>query len=158
MHPGPIWTGVLPLLFKICRSAISGATAAVVVAVVDACPCFGRMAVAVAPGGQGQPVGDDIDGGGALRADGLHSALQNQADRQRHGAGDKGGDNELAQRHAAQGLPARGELQQRMRNPEITYVAGGHLSTVLKADDYACVIRAFLMEYMPRHAVSDRNS
>ena len=128
------------------------------VTVVDARPRFGRVAVVIALGGQGQPAGCDIDGGGALRADGLHPALQNQADRQRHGAGDKDGDNELAHRHAAQGLPASGELQQRMRNPEITYVAGGRLSTVLKADDYACVICAFLMEYMPRHAVSDRNS
>ena len=32
-----------------------------------------------------------------------------------------------------------------MHEPEITYVSGGHLSTVLKADDYIHAIRAFLL-------------
>lgn len=31
-----------------------------------------------------------------------------------------------------------------MHEPQISYVSGGHLSTVLKADDYIKVIRDFL--------------
>ena len=31
-----------------------------------------------------------------------------------------------------------------MHNPQIAYVSGGHLSTVLKPDDYIHTIRAFL--------------
>lgn len=31
-----------------------------------------------------------------------------------------------------------------MHNPEVKYVSGGHLSTILKADDYIQVIRSFL--------------
>ncbi len=32
-----------------------------------------------------------------------------------------------------------------MHEPEIAYVSGGHLSTVLKAEDYIRTIRAFLL-------------
>ena len=32
-----------------------------------------------------------------------------------------------------------------MHEPEIAYVSGGHLSTVVKADDYIRTIRAFLL-------------
>lgn len=31
-----------------------------------------------------------------------------------------------------------------MHNPEIKYISGGHLSTILKADDYIQMIREFL--------------
>lgn len=31
-----------------------------------------------------------------------------------------------------------------MHNPQISYVSGGHLSTLLRADDYIRTIRAFL--------------
>ena len=33
-----------------------------------------------------------------------------------------------------------------MHNPEVKYVTGGHLSTILKADDYIQVIREFLQK------------
>ena len=33
-----------------------------------------------------------------------------------------------------------------MHNPKIGYVSGGHLSTVLKADDYIKTIREFLVK------------
>ena len=33
-----------------------------------------------------------------------------------------------------------------MHNPEVKYVTGGHLSTILKADDYIKVIREFLQK------------
>ena len=33
-----------------------------------------------------------------------------------------------------------------MHNPEVKYVSGGHLSTILKADDYIKVIRKFLQK------------
>ena len=36
------------------------------------------------------------------------------------------------------------DLKKLMHNPEVSYVSGGHLSTVLKADDYTQTIRAFL--------------
>ena len=36
------------------------------------------------------------------------------------------------------------DLIQLMHNPQISYVSGGHLSTVLKADDYIHTIRGFL--------------
>lgn len=36
------------------------------------------------------------------------------------------------------------DLIRLMHNPEISYVSGGHLSTVLKTDDYIRTIRAFL--------------
>lgn len=36
------------------------------------------------------------------------------------------------------------DLKKLMHNPEVAYVSGGHLSTVLKADDYIQTIRAFL--------------
>ncbi len=36
------------------------------------------------------------------------------------------------------------DLIQLMHHPQITYVSGGHLSTVLKTEDYIRVIRAFL--------------
>ena len=36
------------------------------------------------------------------------------------------------------------DLIRLMHDPEISYVSGGHLSTVLKAEDYTRVIRAFL--------------
>lgn len=36
------------------------------------------------------------------------------------------------------------DLIQLMHNPEIKYVSGGHLSTVLKVDDYVRTIRGFL--------------
>ncbi|MCI6021211.1 MAG: alpha/beta hydrolase [Clostridia bacterium] len=43
-----------------------------------------------------------------------------------------------------------GEMQQNliklMHNPEIKYVSGGHLSTVLKVDDYVQAIRGFLQK------------
>ena len=35
-----------------------------------------------------------------------------------------------------------------MHNPEIQYVSGGHLATVLKVDDYVQVMRNFLMKIM----------
>ena len=35
-------------------------------------------------------------------------------------------------------------LKKLMHDPEVAYVSGGHLSTVLKADDYIQTIRAFL--------------
>ena len=47
-----------------------------------------------------------------------------------------------------------GEMQQNlirlMHGPEITYVAGGHLSTVLKTEDYVRVIREFLEKLRAR--------
>lgn len=36
------------------------------------------------------------------------------------------------------------DLKKLMHNPEVAYVSGGHLSTVLRADDYIQTIRAFL--------------
>lgn len=36
------------------------------------------------------------------------------------------------------------DLIRLMHNPAISYVSGGHLSTVLKPDDYIRTIRAFL--------------
>lgn len=36
------------------------------------------------------------------------------------------------------------DLKKLMHDPEVAYVSGGHLSTVLKADDYIQTIRAFL--------------
>ena len=36
------------------------------------------------------------------------------------------------------------DLIRLMHDPEITYISGGHLSTMLKADDYVRAIRAFL--------------
>ena len=33
-----------------------------------------------------------------------------------------------------------------MYNPRITYISGGHLSTVLKVNEYVCVIKKFLLE------------
>ena len=36
------------------------------------------------------------------------------------------------------------DLIRLMHDPQISYVSGGHLSTVLKADDYISTIRAFL--------------
>lgn len=33
-----------------------------------------------------------------------------------------------------------------MHNPEIKYVTGGHLSTILKADEYVQNIREFLQK------------
>lgn len=36
------------------------------------------------------------------------------------------------------------ELIRLMHNPQVSYVSGGHLSTVLKAEDYVRTIRAFL--------------
>ena len=38
----------------------------------------------------------------------------------------------------------QGDLIKLMHNPQISYVSGGHLSTVLKTDDYIRVIRKFL--------------
>lgn len=35
---------------------------------------------------------------------------------------------------------------QLMHNPEMKYVSGGHLSTILKADDYVKAIRSFLQK------------
>ena len=47
-----------------------------------------------------------------------------------------------------------GEMQQSlirlMHGPEITYVSGGHLSTVLRAEDYIRTIRAFLEKLRAR--------
>ena len=37
----------------------------------------------------------------------------------------------------------QGDLIKLMHNPQISYVSGGHLSTVLKTDDYIRVIRKF---------------
>lgn len=39
---------------------------------------------------------------------------------------------------------AQRNLAKLMRNPEIIYISGGHLSTVLKADEYIEKILAFL--------------
>ena len=36
------------------------------------------------------------------------------------------------------------DLIRLMHEPKIAYVSGGHLSTVLKAEDYAQTIRSFL--------------
>ena len=36
------------------------------------------------------------------------------------------------------------DLIRLMHNPQISYVSGGHLSTILKTDDYIRVIREFL--------------
>ena len=47
------------------------------------------------------------------------------------------------------------DLIQLMHNPTIKYVSGGHLSTVLKVEDYVQTIRGFLLKkflniaYMP---------
>ena len=43
------------------------------------------------------------------------------------------------------------DLIQLMHNPTIKYVSGGHLSTVLKVEDYVQTIRGFLLNiaYMP---------
>lgn len=45
-----------------------------------------------------------------------------------------------------------GEMQknliQLMHNPEVAYVSGGHLSTVLKVDEYVKIIRSFLEKNM----------
>ena len=38
------------------------------------------------------------------------------------------------------------DLIQLMHGPEIKYVSGGHLSTVLKVDDYVQTIRSFLQK------------
>lgn len=38
----------------------------------------------------------------------------------------------------------RDDLKKLMHDPEVAYVSGGHLSTVVKADDYIHTIRAFL--------------
>lgn len=42
------------------------------------------------------------------------------------------------------------DLIRLMHNPTIKYVSGGHLSTVLKVEDYVQTIRGFLnIAYMP---------
>lgn len=38
------------------------------------------------------------------------------------------------------------DLIQLMHNPTIKYVSGGHLSTVLKVEDYVQTIRGFLLK------------
>lgn len=38
------------------------------------------------------------------------------------------------------------DLIQLMHNPTIKYVSGGHLSTVLKVEDYVQKIRGFLLK------------
>lgn len=40
------------------------------------------------------------------------------------------------------------DLIRLMHNPEIQYVSGGHLSTVLKVDEYVRTIRSFLEKYI----------
>ena len=37
------------------------------------------------------------------------------------------------------------DLVRLMHNPAVTYVSGGHLGTMLKAEDYIRTIRAFLV-------------
>lgn len=39
------------------------------------------------------------------------------------------------------------DLIQLMHDPKISYVSGGHLSTVLKSEDYVCTIRDFLQTF-----------
>ena len=42
-------------------------------------------------------------------------------------------------------FPMQQDLIALMHEPEIAYVSGGHLSTVVKADDYIRTIRAILL-------------